>query len=402
MSKEANKKNQRIVFTRMAIVFALVVLIVVGIANALGNRAKNSSDSKENTKTENSKKSDSKEDADSEESQDEKEAGVADEDPANAVILNPDGTITGSLFGEEQNSEPEKEEVVIPEFTLPDGFEPYEKVVYTKSQVNLRTEPSTKSEKITTLDMNMPLQSLGSSDKWYLVYYNNQFAYVANEFIVRELTGPGAGKVICIDPGHQMNPNAADEPIGPGNIDINKQMATSGETGVATGTHEYYLTQLIANGVKKELLGRGYAVVLTRESSDMSVSNAQRAKIGNDAGADLIIHLHAAISEDPNQSGAFCIATTTMNPYCGSYSARSVELGETLLTSYCASTGMANLGVVQSDDYASLNYQEIPGVILEMGFLSNASDDTNMAAGDFEQSMVNGIVKGINSYLGVE
>lgn len=389
MSKAANKKNQIIVYVRMAILIAVVLVVFLLISKILTVL----------TEEKEVVPSETESDIVTEEMEE-----VPEEEELPTFTLNPDGSITGELLPQKEEEATDKfkmEEVEQVAYELPAGFEEFKSVVYTTTDANLRMLPNPEADKYMTLVANMPINTVGLNEEWYMVLYNNTACFVSSQVVSREPTGKGCGHVVVIDPGHQMNANDGVEPIGPDST-TTKQMATTGFTGVATSTNEYYLNQLIANGVYKELISRGYAAILTRANSDADISNAARAQLANDYNADIVIHLHCAASDNPSQSGAFSITTTSRNPYCGSYAYDSKNLADTILSSYCSATGMTNLGVTCSDEYTSLNWSKQPSIILEMGYLSNESDDTNMSAGGFENSMVQGIVHGINNYFGIE
>lgn len=52
------------------------------------------------------------------------------------------------------------------------------------------------------------------------------------------------------------------------------------------------------------------------------------------------------------------------------------------------------------DTMTGINWSQIPVVILEMGFMTNQQDDTNMSDATYRELMVDGIVDGINAYYG--
>ena len=66
----------------------------------------------------------------------------------------------------------------------------------------------------------------------------------------------------------------------------------------------------------------------------------------------------------------------------------------------CRITGAVNRGVTQTDEMTGINWSQIPVVILEMGFMTNQQDDTNMSDATYRELMVDGIVDGINAYYG--
>ena len=80
--------------------------------------------------------------------------------------------------------------------------------------------------------------------------------------------------------------------------------------------------------------------------------------------------------------------------------ARIPELAETILNCYCSASGMQNLGIRCNDTMTGINWSQIPVVILEMGFMTNQQDDTNMSDATYRELMVDGIVDGINAYYG--
>ena len=110
-------------------------------------------------------------------------------------------------------------------------------------------------------------------------------------------------KVVVIDAGHQSKGNSAKEPNGPGSKTM-KAKVTSGTSGCSTGTPEYKLNLKVAKKLKKELKARGYKVVMVRTKHDIDISNVERAKVANRAGADAFIRIHANSSESSSVSGA--------------------------------------------------------------------------------------------------
>ena len=114
------------------------------------------------------------------------------------------------------------------------------------------------------------------------------------------------GKKIAIDPGHQGKGNSEKEPIGPGASQMKAKVA-SGTTGRTTGVPEYQLNLDVSLKLRDELEARGYEVYMIRETNDMNISNAERAKAAADAEADLLIRIHANGSENPSVAGALSV-----------------------------------------------------------------------------------------------
>ena len=210
-----------------------------------------------------------------------------------------------------------------------------------------------------------------------------------------------AGKrKIAIDPGHQGSwvDMSAQEAMAPGSSET-KAKATTGTEGRFSGVPEYELNLRIALALKSELISRGYEVVMTREDNDTAISNQERAQLANDSGAEACIRIHANGSDDSSVSGALAMAPSEQNPYVGNLSAESVRLSQCVLDSYCERTGLSNDGVIYADDMTGINFSEIPVTILELGYMSNESDDLYMTSEENENDMVQGIADGLDLYL---
>ena len=75
-------------------------------------------------------------------------------------------------------------------------------------------------------------------------------------------------------------------------------------------------------------------------------------------------------------------------------------LADIILQSYCEETGLDKKGLYNVDNQILLNWSEVPAMILEMGFMSNDSDDTYMAKEENQQKMAEGIADGVDLYFG--
>ncbi len=207
-----------------------------------------------------------------------------------------------------------------------------------------------------------------------------------------------AGHVVCIDPGHQGQGDGRQEPIGPG-ASATKARVAGGTHGTTSGVPEYQLTLAVGQLLKNELTNRGYTVVMTRESNNVNISNAERAQLANNAGAEISVRLHANGAGNAAVNGALCLAPSAANPYVGALAPSSQLLSSKILGSYCAATGFANKGVQANDSMTGINWCTMPVTIIEMGFMTNPSDDLKMADPAFQAKMAKGIADGIDQYF---
>ena len=206
--------------------------------------------------------------------------------------------------------------------------------------------------------------------------------------------------LIAVDPGHQSwaVDMSAPEPNAPGSS-VMKAKATTGTVGTYSGIYEYELNLDVSLRLRDVLEDRGFSVLLTREDNETAISNAERAVLANEAGADVLLRIHANGSEDPAAAGALALVPSSENVYVGALADESARLAEIVLTSYCAATGIENRGLQNNDTMTGINWSEQPVAILEMGFMTNEHDDMAMADDAFRQRMAEGIADGLEAYF---
>ena len=205
-------------------------------------------------------------------------------------------------------------------------------------------------------------------------------------------------RLVVIDPGHQLHANPDQEPIGPGSSQT-KAKVSGGTYGSASGLHEYELDLTVSLLLRDELERRGYQVLLTRETHDVDLSNAERARIANNAHADVMIRIHANGSTNASLQGAKTINMTKNSPYNAWLYADSRALSEAVLGCYCAATGAKQQPVWDTDTMTGINWSTVPVTILEMGYMSNAAEDLRMADPAYQAKIVRGIADGLDAYF---
>ena len=204
--------------------------------------------------------------------------------------------------------------------------------------------------------------------------------------------------LIAIDPGHQGQGNFGQEPIGPGASQTKNKVA-AGTRGTTTGVPEYQLTLDVSLKLRDELEEKGYKVLMIRETNDVDITNAERAQMANEAAADVFIRLHANGSDSSSANGAMTICQTSSNPYNSEYYEDSKRLSELVLDEYTEATGIRRERVWETDTMSGINWCTVPVTILEMGYMTNPEEDSKMQDPDFQETMVDGIADGIESYL---
>ena len=209
---------------------------------------------------------------------------------------------------------------------------------------------------------------------------------------------PFNGHTVAIDAGHQAKANTSKEPIGPSSTTMKANMP-EGAVGTSSGVPEYEVTLTVAKKLEKELINRGYHVVMIRTSHDVNMSSAERSVAANKSGADILIRLHADSMDNSSVYGALSTCMTAQNPYNASLHDKSYNLSKKIVDTVCGTTGTKNRGVQETDSSSDINWCEIPVCVFEMGFLSNPDEDTWLQDDGYQGKIASGIAGAVDAYF---
>ena len=173
-------------------------------------------------------------------------------------------------------------------------------------------------------------------------------ATLRTDYPVTEPPPQGEGRLngvtVCIDPGHQETAKIVTEPIGPGLSGV-KETSIGMARGTVTRRMESIVVLEIGLMLRDALLKEGAAVVMTRETQDIYLSNIERAEIAAEADADFFLRLHCnnRDSESVQGIGIYC-------PYGSDYAEAIAErdgwqaMGGILLAAMQEATGQEKGG----------------------------------------------------------
>lgn len=202
---------------------------------------------------------------------------------------------------------------------------------------------------------------------------------------------------VVIDAGHQSVVDRRKEPLGPGS---SRRVAAVkvGTRGYATKVPEYRRTLEVALRLRDMLEAAGIRVVMVRTTSDVDITNRQRALLGNDEKADLVVRLHCDGYPSHGVHGITTLAPAK-NRWTGPIVARSLTAAARIRKAVIAATGARDRGISRRSDLVGFNWSKVPTVLVEMGFMSNAAEDRRMGTASYQDRMARGLAAGVSSYL---
>lgn len=135
----------------------------------------------------------------------------------------------------------------------------------------------------------------------------------------------------------------------------------------------------------------GMQVRLSRDE-DLRLSAPQRVRLANRDNGDILISLHTGASRAPAAQG---MALFYSEPQPGLDAA---AIAQSIANALVESTGTACHGVRQAP-LSLFRELEMPGILIEMGFLTNPADVTLLADEAYQQQVADGIAAGIAPFV---
>ncbi len=241
---------------------------------------------------------------------------------------------------------------------------------------NIRSEATTTSSVVKRVNAGERLTVQSEQSDWYEIQLQDgQTAYIAKWVVsssdqpeVAEPTstnrerGTLKGLTIAVDAGHGGNDKGT---IG------------------SRGTHEKIITLKTAELLASKLRAAGANVVMTRES-DQYVSLNERVWKSVQQNADAFISLHYDANLDTSITGF-----TTFYQH-SSQQALATAVNESL----DHAVPIRNRGVQQGNYYV-LRENNANAILIELGFLSNAMEESNIVSAHYREQATLGIYRGI-------
>lgn len=224
-------------------------------------------------------------------------------------------------------------------------------------------------------------------------------AIVASLLVVPAAAGKQAALVV-VDPGHDLRANTATEPIGPGSSE-RKIKDGGGTSGVVSGLREAELNLRVGLRLRALLERAGVPVVMTRTTTaGSSMGNVARARIANRAGAALFLRIHADGSSDPSARGTHTLHPALRRGWTDDVYADSKRAARIVQRELRAALGFPDRGLQERSDFTGFNWADVPVILVEMGFMTNPTEDRLLATAAYQRRAALGLCRGTLRYLG--
>jgi N-acetylmuramoyl-L-alanine amidase len=205
--------------------------------------------------------------------------------------------------------------------------------------------------------------------------------------------------VVVVDPGHDLRANLETEPIGPGSSTL-KIKDGGGTHGVVSGLTEAELNLRVALRLRLLLERAGVRVVMTRTAnSGPSMGNIARARIANRAGAGLFLRIHADGSTDPGSRGTHVLYPALRRGWTDDVYDASKRAAYTVQADLVRALGFPDRGIRERSDFTGFNWADVPVILVEMGFMTNRTDDRLLATTAYQRRAAVGLCRGTLRFL---
>jgi N-acetylmuramoyl-L-alanine amidase len=210
-----------------------------------------------------------------------------------------------------------------------------------------------------------------------------------------------SGPVVVVDPGHDARANLATEPIGPGSA-TRKIKDGGGTHGVVTGIREADLVLDVSLRLRALLRRAGVTVVMTRtRTAGASMGNVARARIANRAGARLFLRVHADGHASSAVRGTHTLAPALRRGWTDDVYRSSGRAASLVQRELVAALGFPDRGVGERSDFTGFNWADVPVILVELGFLTNAVEDRQLARSATRDRAALGLCRGTLRVLGL-
>ncbi|PFI36505.1 N-acetylmuramoyl-L-alanine amidase [Bacillus thuringiensis] len=103
-------------------------------------------------------------------------------------------------------------------------------------------------------------------------------------------------------------------------------------------------------------------------------------------------------SENPNQSGFAVLTPAEDSPYTKEIYAESLQISQMIVNKMRENQQVKVNGIKFRDDLSGFNWSKVPGVLLELGFMSNLEEDKKLSDPQYVNSLLQSVTDSIDAY----
>src|SRR5262249_7091487 len=138
----------------------------------------------------------------------------------------------------------------------------------------------------------------------------------------------------------------------------------------------------------------------TRTATDgVSMGNVARARIANRAGAALFLRIHADGSVDRRARGTHTLYPALHRGWTDDVYAASRRGARLLQEELVGSLGFPDRGLQERADFTGFNWSDVPVVLVELGFMTNPTEDRLLATPAYQRRAAVGLCRGTMRFL---
>ncbi|HEY4432329.1 MAG TPA: N-acetylmuramoyl-L-alanine amidase [Paenibacillus sp.] len=253
------------------------------------------------------------------------------------------------------------------------------KATVTADSLRIRSGPGTQYKMLGSLKAKDTITLLLRQNDWARVRTaSGDIGWVAAQYIRTGATQGGAstvsrtgnlrGKLIVVDPGH-----GGSDP---------------GMLGTTYNTMEKDLNLHTALYLRDALLAKGARVEMTRTREDQKPTLARRAQMSETLRADAFVSIHYN-SSPKKVSGTLTFFYSESD---------DLKLARAIETRLGQGIGLKSNGL-SFGDYHILRENRIPATLVELGFLTNPTDESIVRKSSYQKKAAKAIAEGLADYF---
>jgi N-acetylmuramoyl-L-alanine amidase len=243
----------------------------------------------------------------------------------------------------------------------------------TASSLNVRASTSSGSTILGRVTLGSVVDVYSINGYWAEINYNGRKAYVHKTYLklINPAGNPLKDRIIVVDAGHGGH-----------------------DSGAVNGSiYEKSIVMDVTNRVYQKLEAAGATVLKTRNSDSEYLPLEDRVKFAEDHYAELFLSIHVNAAYSPDAQGTETYYNSTSNDN----GTESYYLAKEIQAQMVKQLNTRDRGVKDGEWYV-IKFQEIPAVLLELGFISNSEDLSKLTSSTYKEKYAEAIYQGILNY----